>query len=157
MKPNYPRCVKICSTTARSAALISITLLLSGCGGNWLVGKWSLDQERTLQAITSEPVAEGNGKGLLKDIVTGLQKGISRVMLAQFEGVTLEFTPTELRRTRNGVGEARTYEIIEKPESGTYVVKYEDGEIVTWKKVDGGISMKLTGEAEHWIYFAPAE
>jgi len=132
-------------------------MLLSGCGGNWLVGKWTLDQERTLETITAETSETGEGKGLFKDLVVGLQKGISRVMLAQFEGVTLEFTSKELRTIRNGVGEAKTYEIIEKPAVDNYVVQYEDGEIVTWIKVEEGIAMKLTGDAEHWIYFAPVK
>lgn len=149
--------MKIISNSARLAVLVSLSMLLSGCGGNWLEGKWSLNQERTLEAITSQPAAEGEGKGLLKDLVGGLQKGLSRIMIAQFEGVVLEFTPTEFRNIRNGVGEAKTYEIIEKPEAGTYVVQYEDGEIMTWRKVEDGISMKLVGDKEHWIYFAPAE
>lgn len=154
---NYPRNVKISPVPARFALLCCLSIFLTGCGSNWLVGKWVLDQERTLEAITAEPPEPGEGKGILKDLVDGLQKGLSRIMLAQFEGVTLEFTSTELRRIRNGVGEARTYEIIEKPAPDSYVVKYEDGEIFTWHKVEGGIAMKLVGEAEHWIYFTPAE
>ncbi len=154
---NYSPGVKIPFAPARFAILCSVSVFLTGCGSNWLVGKWVLDQERTLEAITAEPAEPGEGKGILKDLVDGLQKGLSRVMLAQFDGVTLEFTSTELRRIRNGVGEARTYEIIEKPASDSYIVKYEDGEIITWNKVEGGIAMKLVGDAEHWVYFSPAE
>ena len=33
----------------------------------------------------------------------------------------------------------------------------QDGDIVTWNKVEGGIAMKLTGDSEHWVYFAPVE
>lgn len=154
---NYPPNVKIPSVIVRFSVISCAALFLTGCGGNWLVGKWALDQERTLEAISAEPADPGEGKGILKDLVNGLQKGVSRIMLSQFEDVVLDFTSTELRRTRNGVGEARTYEIIEKPTADTYVLKFDDGEIVTWHKVEGGIAMKLTGDKEHWIYFASVE
>ena len=154
---NYSETVKFPFAPARFLLLCFLSVFLTGCGGNFLVGKWVLDQERTLEAMTAEAPEPGEGKGILKDLVNGLQKGVSRIVLAQLEGVTLEFTPTELRRIRNGVGDARTYEIIEKPSAGLYVVKYEDGEIVTWNKVEGGIAMKLTAEEEHWVYFTPAE
>ncbi|MEX2578498.1 MAG: hypothetical protein WD342_05520 [Verrucomicrobiales bacterium] len=145
--------MKIHCPLPRFALLLAFSLLLSGCGGNWLVGKWTLDKERTVQEIgrTEKP----DGDGLLKDLVDGLQKGISRVMLSQFDGVVLEFTPNELRRLRNGVGEAQTYEIIERPARDRYVVQYEDGEIATWSRVEGGIRMKLPGETERWVWFEP--
>lgn len=99
----------------------------------------------------------GPGGNLLKDIVGGLQKGLSRVLLTQFEGVQLEFTATEARRVRNGVGEAQGYEIIEKPSPNTYLVKTDDGSIVTWTKTPGGVRLKLGGEADTWVYFKPVE
>lgn len=142
------------------ALLVSVSFLLSGCTGNWLVGKWEFDKERTLAVLeqTAEaPPGETPGGGLLKDIVGGLQKGLSRVMFTQFEGTQFEFTATEIRRTRNGVGEAQEYEIIEKPSASSYLVKTDDGVIVTWAKVEGGLRLKLSGEGENWVYFKPAK
>lgn len=141
--------------------LVATTLFLTGCGGNQLVGKWEFDRDRTLE-VMEEPVPESpnaapGGGGLLKDIVGGLQKGLSRVMLTQFEGMQIEFTATEVRKTRNGVGEALGYEIIEKPGPGVYLVKTDDGTIVTWEKVDSGIRLKLSGEADSWVYFRSGE
>ncbi|HQZ27594.1 MAG TPA: hypothetical protein PK648_05560, partial [Verrucomicrobiales bacterium] len=72
----------------------------------------------------------------------------------QFEGVVIEFTATEMRRVRNGAGEATLYEVIDQPATGTLVLKYESGEIVTWSKVDTGIRMKLPGEIKQWVYFS---
>ena len=148
-------------STLCSLLLLVSTLCLSGCGGNWLVGKWNFDQDRTLEAIEQpapeSPNAAPGGGGLLKDIVGGLQKGLSKVMLTRFEGMQFEFTSTEIRRTQNGVGEAQGYEIIEKPTPDTYLVKTDDGMIVTWEKVESGIRLKLSGEMENWVYFRPAE
>lgn len=148
--------MKNCRSTILLATLFAAPLLLSSCTGNWLVGKWELDRERTIEAMQQPVEADPNagaGGNLLKDIVGGLQKGLSRVLLTQFEGVQLEFTATETRRVRNGVGEAQGYEIIEKPSPDTYLVKTDDGSIVTWAKVPGGIRLKLGGEADTWVYF----
>lgn len=129
--------------------------MLSGCGRSWLIGKWTFDRETTIAQLSAgEDKPEGSpGEGFLKEIVTGLQKGVSRLLLTQFEGVEVEFTATEMRRMRNGTGEAVAYEVIERPESGTLVLKYADGEIVTWSRAETGVRMRLPGEEEHWIYF----
>lgn len=141
--------------------LLTSTLLLSGCGGNWLVGKWEFDKERTLevmeQQVTASPDAAPGGGGLLKDIVGGLQKGLSKVMLTRFEGVQIEFTKDEVRKLINGVGGAMKYEIIEKPTPDTYLVKTDDGTIVTWEKVGEGIRLKLASDTDGWVYFQTAE
>lgn len=141
--------------------LLPLTVLfLTGCGENGLVGKWTLDEERTLEELSAaensaEPTSPG--EGAVKDIVGGLKKGISRVMLTQFEGVVVEFTPSEYRHTRNGVGAVQEYEVIERPEKSVYLVKTADGNIDTWAKTDNGIRMMLTGESDTWVYFRPAE
>ncbi|MCG8600802.1 MAG: hypothetical protein MI807_11715 [Verrucomicrobiales bacterium] len=154
--------VKAIPLFSRTAICLAALFFLTGCGSNWLVGKWTIDKERTLAEISSEEDAESTdgGGGLLKDIVSGLQKGFSRVILAQFEGVEVEFTKTEMRRMQEGMGEAQEYEIIDQPDPSTYTVKYADGDIVTWRKSDTGIRLKLAGEKGQkgmWVYFRPVE
>lgn len=139
----------------RIALLALLATTLSGCGRSFLIGKWTLDRETTIANLTAgqDQPAANPGEGFLKELVTGLQKGVSRLLLTQFEGVEVEFTATEMRRMRNGTGEAVAYEVIEKPAAGTVVLKFADGEIVTWSRADTGIRMRLPGEEEHWIYF----
>ncbi len=151
--------VKTLRSLAFPLLLVGTCFVLSGCGGNWLVGKWTLDKERTIEAMGQETTASQNepGKGLLKDIVGGLQKGLSRVLLSQLEGTSIEFTNAEIRRISEGSGDAQDYEIIEKPDPDTYLVKYADGEIVTWSRVEGGIRLKMGGEPGAWIYFQPEQ
>ena len=140
----------------RLSLVLASGFLLSGCGGSWFIGKWTLDRELTLSKISAPAEPGGSpGEGFLKDLVTGMQKGVSRLLLTQFEGVEIEFTPTELRRIRNGVGEAITYKVIERPDRATVVIQYEDGEIVTWNQVETGVRMKLPGALEQWVYFRP--
>lgn len=140
----------------RLLPLLLVSVLLSGCGGNFLVGKWTLDRETTVAALTpAAPEPTTPEKGFLKEVVSGLQKGLSRLLLTQFEGVEIEFTTSEMRRVRNGVGEAMAYKIIEKPGGGRLVLQYADGEIATWAKAETGVKMRLPGEEESWVYFKP--
>jgi hypothetical protein len=142
-----------------ASMLVLSAFFLTGCGGNWLVGKWTLDRDRTVEAMTPDAEVDPGSekdKGILKDIFGGLQKGLSRVLLSQLEGTVIEFTSTEVRRTREGIGSAQAYEIIEKPDADTYLVKYDDGEINTWNRIEDGIRMKL-GEGDLWVYFRPVE
>lgn len=127
---------------------------LTGCGGNFLIGKWELDRETTIAHLSAgKAKTDTPGEGFLKELVSGLQKGVSHLLLAQFEGEEIEFTATEMRRVRNGLGEATGYRIIERPAAGTAVIQFENDEIVTWSRSDTGIRMRLPGEEEHWIYF----
>ena len=84
------------------AALITLSLTLSGCGKDWLIGKWEFDKERTLDAMTPPEDPETNN--LLSGVVSGLQRGLSQLLFTQFDGVTIEYTKNEMRRTKNGVG-----------------------------------------------------
>lgn len=141
----------------RLALLCLFPLLLAGCGRHWLVGKWTIDRETTLAGLSEvggEPATPG--EGFLKDLASGLQKGVSRLILSQFEGVEIEFTPTEMRRIREGGGEFETYRIAERPTPGLVVIQFDDGETATWAKTEGGVQMRLPGEEERWIHFRPA-
>lgn len=141
------------------AIVTFLVTTLTGCGRSFLIGKWTLDRETTVAKMTAGPgqPAANPGEGFLKDLVDGLQKGVSRLLLTRFEGVEIEFTAAEMRRIRNGTGEAVTYEVIEKPAADTVVLKYADGEIVTWGRADTGVRMRLAGEHEQWIYFKTVE
>ncbi len=143
-------------TAFHLCVLLVFSAMLSGCCRDWLVGKWTLDKELTLSMISTPSDSGRNpGEGFLKDIVSGIQKGLSRVLMTQFEGTEIEFTGTEMRRVRNGVGEAKAYRVIERPDSGTVLLQFDDGEIVTWSRSESGVRMKLPGEVEQWVYFRP--
>ncbi len=122
------------------------------------MGKWVVDREATVAQFSAgtDASSETVGEGFLKELAAGLRKGASHLILAQFEGLELEFTATEMRRTRQGVGGAVGYQVIERPEAGRLVLQYDDGEIATWSRSDGGIRMRLPGEEEHWIHFKAA-
>lgn len=136
----------------------AFSLFLTGCGNGWLIGKWTLDKPETLAQMEAAKPAESEQEGgLLKNVLGGLQKGVSHLLLTQFEGTTIEFTSSEMRMMRNGSGEAQTYKVIERPASGSIVVQYQDGDISTIEKTDTGIRTLLSGESEMWIYFKRAE
>lgn len=94
--------------------------------------------------------------GLLKNVISGLQKGISQVVLTQFDGLTLEFTSTEMRRVKDGSGEAQSYKVIEKPSPEKRVIQYADGEINTLIRTETGMKTQVPGSESLWMYFKPA-
>lgn len=135
------------------AALITLSLTLSGCGKDWLIGKWEFDKERTLDAMTPPEDPETNN--LLSGVVSGLQRGLSQLLFTQFDGVTIEYTKNEMRRTKNGVGEAIGYKVIEEVDEKTRVIQYDDGDIVTVQRVEDGLKSLMKGEHKVWVYFKP--
>jgi len=151
------------SSLALRLLLLPLFALFSiGCGGgNWLVGKWTLDKERTLEEVTKareSTETQDVGEGLLSDLAGGVEKGIFRLLLTQFEGVEFEITPTEIKRIRDGVGSTRKYEIVERPEPGIWIVKTADGEFQTWARTDTGIRLKFSDEDDQrWVFFKPVE
>ena len=118
------------------AALIALSLILTGCGKDWIVGKWEFDEERTLEAMTP-PKDPQQGQGLLSEVVSGLQRGFFR--------------------TRDGAGEAIGYKVIEKPNADRRMIQYDDGDIVTIERVEGGIRTLMSGDDKIWVYFRAVE
>ncbi len=148
------------NTTLRlsSCALLAVvTFGLTGCGGDWIVGKWDFDKETTLAQVQANSPVQGQEEGgILKNVISGLQKGISQVVLTQFEGLTLEFTATEMRRIREGSGMAQKYKVIEKPSPDKRVIQYEDGEINTLIRTEKGMKTQVPGSDDLWMHFKPA-
>jgi len=137
------------------------TLFLTGCTDSWLVGKWEVDREATMAAFNAaqgqaDQKKEG-GSGFLGEIIGGVQKGISRMLVAAMEDTTVEFTSSEFRRISDGSGVAQTYEIIDRPSAGVRVVKFASGEISTWAKAGSGIKRQLSEDQDLWIYFSRAK
>ena len=126
---------------------------MTGCGKDWLIGKWEFDKARTLEAMTAPE--DSKTKNLLSGVVTGLHKGLSQLLFTQLDGVTVEYTKKEMRRTKNGVGEAIGYKVIEEADEKTRIIQYDDGTIVTVQQVDNGLKSLMMGEHKVWIYFKP--
>ena len=97
------------------------------------------------------------GQGLLSEVVSGLQKGLSQLLFTQFNGVIIEYTGNEMRRTKDGAGEAIGYKVIEKPNADRRMIQYADGDIVTIERVEGGIRTLMSGDDKVWVYFRAVE
>jgi len=136
-------------------------LLVSGCsGGNWLIGKWELDKGKTMEAFAADKRAgriDGEPRNDLEKAVGGFFKAVGRgltgALLDQFADSTVEFTRTEVRTIRSEKGSSRSYKIIDRPDSGTLVIQFSDGDITTWHREDGYIKQNFGGEGSVWLYF----
>ena len=142
--------------------LSGISLILSACsGGNWLVGKWELDKEKTMAAFAEKSAAgkavkeeQQNELGqLLGGLLKSVGRGIGDAILDQFANTSVEFTASEMRIVKNGKGKAVAYEIIERPDSDTIIIKLADGTITSVYREGEHIKQALSGEQAVWLYF----
>ncbi len=148
--------------TGSILCLSGISLIFSGCsGGNWLVGNWELDKDKTMAAFAIQSgapeVSEDEPKNELGKLVGGILKsvgkGITGALLDQFANSKVEFTRSEIRITKHGEGKAVPYKIIERPDSGTLVIQLEDGTITSWHRDGEFIKQALNGDDAVWLYF----
>ena len=58
--------------------------------------------------------------------------------------------------TINGNGKAIGYEVMETPDRDTVVIKKADGDIETYRRVDGRISTTSSGGVSIPVYLKPA-
>lgn len=139
--------------------LSGIGLLLSGCSeSNWLVGKWELDKDKSMKTFAGNPEADQSDFGKkVGGFFKSVGKGLTGALLDQFAYSRIEFTQSEVRMMNKGKGEAIAYEIIERPDSGTLVIKLSDGEISTWHREGDYIKQAAYGEDSAWLYFKRGE
>jgi len=133
--------------------VLSLVLFLSGCTGQWLEGTWEVDREATMEAFGGTRSESEQPGGFLGDVIGGVQKGVSRILVNQMEDTTIEITATEVRMTRGGTRISHTYEVVEYPSAGTVLLRYADGEEVTWNRTSAGIRRRLTPEGDIWIHY----
>lgn len=155
-------------TAAKIRSLVFVLgfgLLLSGCSeSNWLVGRWELDKDKSMKTFAGSPEADQAGEEDQDDFgkkvggfFKSVGKGLTGALLDQFAYSSIEFTQSEVRMMNKGKGEAIAYEIIERPDSETLVIKLSDGEITTWHREGAYIKQAAYGEDSAWLYFKRGE
>ncbi len=139
--------------------------MLSGCsGGNWLVGKWELDKDKTMKTFTGhaedgqvEDESQSDFKKKVGGFFKSVGKGLTGALLDELAYSRIEFTNSEVRMMNKGKGEAVSYEIIERPGSGVLVIKLSNGEITTWHQEGEYIKQAAYGDDSAWLYFKRAD
>ena len=157
--------IKVVAQFRLLVCLSGISLFLSGCaGGNWLVGKWELDKEKTTATFAeksgvskaAEDVPQNDLGKLVGGFLKQVGKGLTDVLLDQFANSRIEFTKSEIRIVKAGEGKAVHYEIIERPDGDTITIKLEDGTITSWHREGEYIKQTLNGDENVWLYFRRA-
>ena len=117
--------------TVQFLALAISIINLTACGNtpSWFIGKFVFDPPETAKSVASD--------GLSND-----EKAF-KIMLEMDVGIdkpTLTISSNEIISQLNGSGTSDKYEVFEKLDEKTIVIKKTDGEIQTWHKTEKGIA-----------------
>ena len=125
--------------------ILAVVSTFSGCSNkeetNWLIGEWVIDRSMTLDNLPPEAKTE-IGLRLVEKLVD------------KAEGGTLHFTATTSTfTTPRGTGNSSSYSILQRPDENTLAIKRDDGQVITFTRSGGYISMPSTGDVQFNSYF----
>ena len=136
-------------------AAVSFLLLaiLAGCGkDSRLQGKWTFDREYTTAQLPKQPeAAKDNGLLAMKQSLNAM---LVPMLLDKLDGSNLTITRKEIiMTTKEGSGQAQTYEVIERPADDTWRVKTSDGKVETYSLENDRLASPTSGDVNFKAYF----
>jgi hypothetical protein len=129
--------------------LACLSLLAAGCSKTpkWFVGTYEFDAVESLRPLMEKPddsKAQEPKKG--GNFVQGLATAFAPLALMnQFEGATVTIKDGEIITMKSGSGKVIQFEVYEKPDADTLVIKTSENNIETWTRTPTGIAQKLSG------------
>ncbi len=127
--------------------------------GNWLIGSWVLDREKTLEAFTRNNQKETPVGGVVGEIAkTAIRNAVDSMMIPM-ENVTLVFTETELvEKTATGYSnKPKTYEIVSRPDVNQIKTLDSNDDVRIYHREEPHIWFHLNGNEKFQIYLKPVE
>ncbi len=146
------------ATFLRVSALcvtLSALTVFAGCSkksDNWLIGKWVFDPEATKANLPADNKAQG-----VPDIVAqNLGTQLTTQLMGQMNNTKLHITAERITFTSgNGTEESNSYEITERPDANTIVIKSK--EPATFIKSGKYLCIPTTGAVQFKMYFKPVD
>ena len=146
------------TTFLRVSALcvtLSALTVFAGCSkksDSWLIGKWAFDPEATKANLPADNKAQGVPDSVAQNM--GLQ--LTTQLMNQMNNCKLHITAEKVTFiSGNGTEESNAYEIIERPDANTIVIKSK--EIATFTKSGKYICIPTTGAVQFKMYFKPVD
>jgi hypothetical protein len=141
-----------------SALCVTLTALtmLGGCSknsDNWLIGKWAFDLEKTKANLPADHKAQGVPEALAQQ----MGEQLINQLIDQMKNVTFDITAEKMAViSGSSAGKSGTYDIIERPDANTLVVKSDKSdETSTFIKSGKYICVPSTGAVQFKMYFKP--
>ena len=139
-----------------SALCVTLTALtmLGGCSkksDNWIIGKWAFDLEKTKANLPANNKAQGVPDGLAQQ----MGEQLTNQLIDQMKNVVFDITAEKMTLiSGSAAGKSDTYEIIERPDANTIVVKGDTSdETSTFIKSGKYICIPSTGAVQFKMYF----
>ncbi|MDF1753546.1 MAG: hypothetical protein P1U89_12280 [Verrucomicrobiales bacterium] len=84
--------------------------------GNWLVGQWTVDKERSMEAFRLNNQKATPAGGIAGEIAASAIRKTMGAMIKPIEDMTITFTDTEyIERAAGYSNKPKTYEIVSRP------------------------------------------
>lgn len=140
--------------------LLAALSQLVGCSKTptWFIGSFEFDAEESFKPLLDAASKEEKPEPKKDEGMVGALKGLATVFaplaLAQeYGGATLTITRDEIIMTKGGSGSVVKFEVYQRPDPDTVMIKTSENKIETWKKTHSGISQKATGDLDLFIPF----
>ena len=134
---------------------LSALTIFAGCSkksDNWLIGKWAFDPEATKANLP----ADNRAHGVPDSVAQEMGSQLTTQLIDQMNNVKLHITAEKITFTLgNGTEESHTYEIINRPNANTIIIKSK--EPATFIKSGKYICMPTTGDVQVNMYFKPTD
>ena len=138
--------------SALCVTLSALTVFV-GCSkknDNWLIGKWAFDPETTKANLP----ADNKAQGVPDSVANQMGSQLTTQLMDQMNNCKLHITAKKVTFILgNGTEESDTYEIINRPDANTIVIKGK--EPATFIKSGKYICIPTTGAVQFKMYFKP--
>ncbi|MHC4143929.1 MAG: hypothetical protein ACYSUD_04025 [Planctomycetota bacterium] len=140
-----------------SALCVTLTAMtmLGGCSkdsDNWLIGKWAFDLEKTKANLPTDNKAQGVPGSVAQE----MGEQLTNQLIDQMKNVMFDITAEKITViSGSAAGKSGTYEIIERPDANTIVIKSD--ETSTFIKSGKYICVPTTGAVQFKMYFKPVK
>lgn len=132
--------------------LLCLTLLAAGCSKTprWFLGTYEFDATESLRPLVEKAGAAKDEQPKPDGGLAGAVQGLATVfapfaLMKEFEGATVTIKPGEIIIMRGGSGKVVQFEVYQKPDADTVVIKTSENNIETWTRTPTGIAQKLSG------------
>jgi len=132
--------------------LFLLLCFFCSCGGEpRLLGKWVFDRPYTEAQL---PKQLGSQKqSTFEEMQQQLAASLIPVLIGKLDGMTVTFTSKEMIvTTKEGSGQALTYEILERPTADSWRIKKSDGKVETYYREGERLASDASGDIRMRVY-----
>lgn len=141
-------------------ACLALCLVAAGCSKTprWFVGTYEFDATESLRPLVEKAGAAKTKEPKKEDGLASAMQGLATAfapfaLMQQFEGATVTIKNGEIIIMKGGSGKVIQFEVFQKPDADTVVIKTSENNVETWTRTPTGIAQKLSGGIDLLVPF----